>query len=409
MDRPVPPPGLSLRDPRFVRFFTGQAVGEGGYAVYAIAVVWIAYNLTGSVAAAAAVLAIEFGVYTFAFLVGPLVDRAADLRRLLVLGYVSQAGLAGLLGALTVSGRLSFPVLLAFVVALSAVWDVTWTSVNAALPRLVGRDRLFRASGLLGAVNGGNQIVGFGVGGALLLLVGPGDAMLLYGVLNVAAAAILAPLAFPSAQAAVERSSASMAEGWRYLFAGEGRPRLQVAGFYGLQALFSGAPVLFITASAATAGFAHPAQAYAVMYTALGTGLVVGGLVLARINPRGRLGAVLAVTTIAEGGLIVGALLLGPDLLLAAPAWFAVGLVDDAFYATVMVFFQATTLEPLVGRTLANAYLFRGSSRITGLAILGAFIGSASLLALGGIVGATFVVIGVGGVVALPAVRRLRF
>ncbi len=397
---------LSDRNFRFV-FLSGSA-GDTGYAVYSIAILWLAYRVSGSLAVAGLVLFVEFGVYSLSFLVGPFVDRVADLRTVLLIGYPIQALFAFLIGLLQLEGRLTTFALLALVIALSVVWDFTWTASQAILPRVVSGEALFRANGLLGAVNGGNQIAGYAAGAGLILLVGPAGGALLYAGLNLAGAVFALPIRAPLGASTRTGYLDELRDGWRYLSAGDGHPRLQFVAFSSAQGLFSAAPALLIALLAASR-FDAPASSYGILFTAFAIGGVVGSLAIGQLNPRQRLTEFLVGIGLVEGGLVVVAVQAAPMLWPSIAAWFAVGAFDVGFYTAYIAYLQATTPPPLVARTLTNAYFPRGGARAIGGLLVGVLALSLSATTLGVIVGGAFVAAALAGPALLPAVRRLRF
>ena len=155
-----------LSDRRFLYYFASQISGDSGYAVYAISVIWLALEISGSLFIAGLVLAVEFAIYSLSFAIGPFVDRVRNLRSVLLIGYPLQAALALTLAGLEYAHELTVPGLLVLVVVISFVWDFTWTATNAIPPKIVGPDALFRANGLTSAVSGGNQIAGYAAGAA---------------------------------------------------------------------------------------------------------------------------------------------------------------------------------------------------------------------------------------------------
>ncbi len=398
-----------LADRTFAAFFASFILGEAGYAVYAVGVLWLALTVSGSPLIAGIVLAVEFGIYALSFAAGPIVDRARDLRTILLVGYPIQGVLAVVLGALALTDRLTVPILLVLIIALSVVWDFTWTALNAIPPRVVPTDRLFLANGLLGAAAGGNQLAGFAGGAALILVIGsPGAAMLLYGALNFAAAVLALPVRTPSPERAPTRFLDEMVEGWRHLLRTRDPPLLSLTAFSALEGFFSASAQLIITVLA-YATFAEPSRSYALLFTAFAIGMVVGSIALGEIAPRRRVGTTLLVTTASEGLLIVVAIAAAPSIWWSVPAWIAVGFASVAFYDTLLVFLQATTPRPLLGRTLTNVYFFRGGARAIGALVIGALLtvlapGIIGLLLLACYLGMAVVV-----PTALPGIRRLRF
>jgi hypothetical protein len=414
LERSAPVPRASLagyrtvfRNRRFRWYFASQATGDAGYAVYAIAVPWLALRISGSLAVAGLVLGVEFGVYALSFLAGPVVDRVADLRTILLVGYPIQGALALLLGSLAATGSLTVPVLLVLVVALSWLWDFTWTASVSIPPKILEADDLFPANALLSAVSGGNQVAGYAAGAALILFLNPSSGLVLYGVLNFAAAAFALPVVVP--QVRVARAwFRELVDGLRAFVDGAGRPLVALASFAAAEGFFSAGPALLILAVAND----HPsggATTYGILFTAFAIGAVVGSVVLGAANPRAKLGTLLFLSSGAEGVLVVAAVLLAPLGALSAPLWFAVGAVDIVFYQAVLVYLQATTASTLVGRTLTNTYLFRGSGRATGAVVLGAMLAVLPVLSVGWLVGAAFVAVAAVFALLAPALRRIAF
>ena len=392
----------------FRYYFASQATGDAGYAVYAIAVVWLAITVSGSLFVAGLVLFVEFGIYALAFLAGPFVDRARDLRSVLLIGYPTQAALAFVLGLLEYLGELTVPLLLVLVVALSFLWDFTWTASNAMLPRIVPTDQLFRANGLSSAVSGGNQLAGYAAGAGLILLVGAPGAAFLYAAMNLAAAALALPVHALSPPRPPTALIEEYREGFRYLLGGTDRPLLQLSTYSAMQAFFTTAPVLLI-ALLAKSVFPDPAFSYGVLFTAFAFGGVAGSLTLGHYGPRRRLTAVLIGVGALEGLAVIEAIAVAPALLPSLVVWFVVGAADIGWYTVLLVYFQATTPSALIGRTLANQYLFRGSSRATGALLVGALGAWLTATELGWIVGGALIAAAVIGPVLLPGVRRLAF
>jgi hypothetical protein len=397
-----------FRRRQFAWFFLCQAVGDAGYAVYAIAVPWLALRTSGSYAIAGLVLGVEFGVYAFSFLAGPVVDRARNLRTILLLGYPSQGVIALALGVLAATGHLTVPVLLVLVVALSWLWDFTWTASNAVPPRIVAPDELFPANALLSAISGGNQVAGYAIGAAAILFVGPSAGLLLYGVLNFVAALFVLPLSVPQDPLQSGSWRVGLVDGLRAFWDGGGRPLVPLGSVSAAEAFLAVAPALLILAVANQQG-ASGSATYGVLFTAFAVGGVAGSVVLGGLNPRGRLGALLLGASAAEGLAIAAAVLAAPFGVLGAPLWFAVGAVDIVFYQGVLVYLQATSPRDLVGRTLTNHYLFRGTGRAIGGVAFGAVLVVAPLLGVGLVDGVALVALAGGTALVVPSLRRLAF
>lgn len=403
-DAPAGPRGYGrlLLERRFLAYFSSTSVGSAGYAVYAVAIPWIAYQVGGPLAVGLA-LFLEFTIFSLSFLTGPILDRAADLRAGLVASYVLLAVFSFLFGLLADEHRLDLPLLLALIAALSLVWDFAWTATNVALPRLVRTEEILRANGLLGAAGGLVEFGAYASGAALLLLAGAGADMLLYGALNGAAAIGALWITAPRRGAIRPGLAAAFREGWAFLAEGAGRPRLQIAGVSAVQAFASLAPILLLTTLAARSG--APA-AYGLAYTAFAVGGILGNLLLGQLAPRARLGRWLAAFAVGEGALLLVATVLFPIGGLGIVPWIGVGAADGSYYALIFSYFQATSPPDLVGRAVSNAYVFRGLARAAGGLALAALL-AAVAPEPGAVVAAAVFAAAAIGATALPGLRRM--
>lgn len=397
-----------FRNRRFALGLTSSGLAWGGYAVYEISVLLLSYRISHSLAVAGLVILVEFGAYSITFIAGPTVDRARDLRTVLLLGYTLQAAFAFAIGLGLESGRLTVPLLLALVGGISLVWDFTWAADNAMIPRLVSDGELFRANALFNAISGGNTVAGFGVGAALLFLVGPGGGMFLYALLNLAAAVIVVPLSLPAVRTSIGGFLEDFWDGWRELGRGAGRPLLQLAVFSSAQGFFTAAGPLLITLLTQRQ-FTDPTFSYAVLFTSFTVGGVVGGLVLGYLNPRKRVSWVMFGTTAGEGVLVLAAVYAAPSILPSLVLWFLTGAVAAGFYQSYLSYLQARVPRDRFGRVLTNLYLFRGIPTALGAFTVGALaaVWGAPMLAL--VIALTYLACALGGPLMFPGLRRLSF
>ncbi len=397
-----------FRSRRFALGLISAGLAWGGYAVYEISILLLSYQISHSLAVAGVVLLVEFGAYSVTFIAGPTVDRARNLRTVLLIGYGLQAAFAVAIGLTLRSGHLSVPVLLVLVAGISLVWDFTWTADNALIPRLASGGELFRANALFNAVSGGNTVAGFGVGAALLLFVGPGGGMFIYALLNLAALVMVIPLSLPATRPETTGVLADFWEGWRELGHGKGRPLLQLAVFSSIQGFFTAAGPLLITLLTQRE-FVDPTFSYALLFTAFTVGGVAGGLVLGWANPRRWVSGVMFGSTAVEGVLILASVLVAPAIVPSLFLWFFTGVVAAGFYQSYLAYLQAKVPQDRFGRVWTNLYLFRGIPTALGALTVGALatLWGASVLAL--VIALTYGLCAVGGPLLLPGIRRLSF
>jgi hypothetical protein len=396
-----------LANRQFVVFLASSNASMAGYAVYSISIVWLAYSLSHNFLDVGAVLLIEYAGYTLTFLTGPVVDRVKNQRIIFVVSYPLQAAAAAAIGLGVLYGFLSVGLLFALVALIAILWDMTWAANNAAPGVLLSTDEQFAASGVNGAISGALSIAGYATGGVLILTVGAEGGMLLYAALLLAGAVLALPLVI-TPPASPERSfSESFREGWRRVVGGEGRPLLQLATIDSIQGFFVGASAILITLLATTT-YHGSAAGYGVLFTASVVGGVAAGLALGRVNPRRRVGPILAAALLASGTMYLLAVALPAVLFLGGAAWFLVGFSTSAYADSKYAYFRGALPPEQLGRVISNMYLFPGIAGSVGALVLSAVAAKGDPQLLGVVIGAAFLAAGALGL-ALPAVRRLRY
>ncbi len=396
-----------LRNRQYLWFLAASNLGNTGYAVYAISIVWLAYTLSHDFLIVGVVLFIEYAAYTLTFVFAPLVDRVRNQRTIFVLSFPVQAVAAAILGWGAAAHFLTAPLLFAMVAALSILWDMTWAAMNAAPGVLLTPDEQFAASGIAGGIGGGLSIVGYVSGGALLVIVGPSGGMFLYAALLLAGTALSLPLRIHPPRSHERSFSESFREGWRLVVGGEGRPLLQLASVDWVNGFMVAAPAVLITLTAAVA-FHGSSIGYGVLFTTDVVGGVAAGLALGQWNPRRRVGLILPAALLATGGAIALAVSLPPDLVLAGVAWFAVGFASAIYFDAKYAFYRGAVAPEQIARLISNMYLFSGVAGSIGALVLSDAANSGMLATLGWAIAAAFAAAGVVAL-ALPGVRRMSY
>lgn len=405
-----PPAGFRtvVKNRQYLLFLASANSSAVGYSVYAISVVWLAYTVSGSFLVVGATLFIEYAAYTLTFLLAPLVDRARNLRTIYLVCYPIQAVAAAAIGIGYDEGVLSVGLLLVLVALISILWDLPWAASNAAPGVLLRPQEQFAAQGVAEAVGGVNSIAGFAIGGALILAVGAQGGMFLYAGLLAVGALCAIPLHIPGHGKIGESFGESFWDGWREIFSGPGRPLLQLAAMDSIVGFFTSAPALLITLLASVTYVASAATGYALLFTADVVGGVAAGLLLGRLNPRGRVGAVLIGSLFAGAAMFVLAVDLPPILVLGAIAWFAIGFASSAYFGAKYAFLRGAVPKEKLGRVVSNMYLFPGIAASIGALVIGVSAESGDPWALGIVIAAGFAAAGVVGLL-MPRVRALRY
>jgi MFS family permease len=155
----------------FRRFVAGEFVTNAGDSLYAVAVLWLVYDLTGSTALTGVASAILLLPWLLQALAGPLVDRL-PLRPLLVGAQFLQGVVVLGFPLAAVTGRLNVGVVFALVPVLMLASLVTAPIQATLVPRLVAERRLSGANAVLATVTLGLDMVFDALGGALVALFG---------------------------------------------------------------------------------------------------------------------------------------------------------------------------------------------------------------------------------------------
>ncbi len=392
---------------RFLLLETSGTLAGAGYAVYSVAVLYLAYGLTGNLLVAGTVLFVEYGVYTATFLIAPLVDRARDKRTVLLVCYPIQVAAAVALALALRSGTLTVPLLLGLVLLLAVLWDFVW-AVFMIAPRIVLEKRqLFVANGFSNVVSVGAQVGGYAGGGALLYLIGPSGGASAYAVLLLGALVATLPLTLRVERAPRTPFVETFRRGWDAFRGRAGRSMRALAGVEVVVGFFGAVPPLLITA-VAYQRFTDPAAVYGPLVTAYALGGSFAGVAVGHLNPRRRVGLILVLTPVVAGAALLALDGFGPSPLLLAGLLAVVGGALSVRYTAKYGWVQGSFPSELLGRLTANLYLFTGVAGSLAVLLVGTLSERFSLGTLEALTGVGLVA---GGLlaVAVPFVRRMAF
>ena len=396
-----------LTDRPFSLWLGSQVTSNLGYSAWSISVLWLAYQISGTLLLSALVLFVQYGIYSVTFLAGPFVDRAEDKRTIFLVVLPLQAIVAGLVGFSLVSGSPPALLLLGAVAAMAVLDDFWWTVGNAVPRILVGRDNLLRANGIQSAVVGAGSLAGYGAGAVLLVLVGPLGGAFLRSAMLVASMGFVLFLELRSSPLGKQDLFHDLVEGWSILGREKGRPLLQIGGLFAAEGFFLGAPLLLITLFA-NRDFGGSSHAYGLLFTVYMVGVVASGLAVGRMNPRKYIGTFLTGATIAQGATIMVSVLALPWLVQSASVWFLVGFAGGIPSTLLYSYLQAVAPAEAVGRLVSNFELFPAGASAFGAIALGVLATTVSPTSLGIGTGLGLTVVGIAAI-AIPAVRRMRF
>jgi MFS family permease len=353
---PTPLPAVlstfrALRHRNYRLFFVGQAVSLVGTWVQITALMWLAYQLTGTsrwpslVAAAQLLPAFLFGAWG-----GVLADRRPR-RRLLCQTQGALMALALTLAVLTWAGVATVWHLLLVATLTGLVNAVDLPVRLAFLVDMVGKDDVVNAVALNSLTFNVARTAGPALGGVLLLLQGPALCFLLNGLSFLAVLTALARMGLEGPAAAPrERRGGweSLVAGFRYVTR-HGRLRMLLP-LTGVMSLF-GWPILALLPALAQRRLEVDGGGYSSMLTAIGVGALCSAALVATFGSIRRrrffLGAGVVVAATGMIGLSVAPVL---PMALGCCALVGVGLV--MFFATSQAVFQLSAGDHNRGRVM---------------------------------------------------------
>jgi MFS family permease len=352
---------LEVRNYRL--YFLGQIVSTTGTWMQSVAQVWLVLKLTHSGFALGVTTGLQFLPILLAGPWGGVVADRFDKRKVLIATQGADAVLALVIGILTLTGLVRLWMVFALALGLGLVTVVDNPTRQSFVGEMVGPEDLQNGIGLNSAVFTFTRILGPALAGALILTVGLPACFLLNAVSFLAVIGGL--LAMRPAelfrQERAPRWKGQVREGLRYVWS---TPRLRwpltlMALIYTLSFNFS-----VLLPLLARFAFGGGAALYAQLLAAMGTGSLLGALVMAsrrRASPR-----VLAWSGVGLGIAMVG-VAYAPSATVALSVLAAVGVASMVFMATGNSMMQIAAAPGMRGRVMAvYAMVFLGSTPIGG-------------------------------------------
>jgi MFS family permease len=276
----VPHTFRALRHRNFRLFISGQIISLVGTWMQNVAQAWLVYRLTHS--------ELLLGTAWFCgqiavFALGPLGGLAADRcsrHKVVILTQTLSMLQAFVLAALTLSGRVQVWHILALAGLLGVINAFDMPGRQALVIQMTSRDDLINAISLNSAVFNAARVIGPGIAGLLVAAVGEGTCFALNGISFLAVIACLAAMRLPVFEAKPPVSPwAHLTDGFQYVWhrADVRRVLTMMAA-----ATLAGMPALVLMPFFADDIFHRGSRGLGFLMGAMGTGAVVGTLVLAR-------------------------------------------------------------------------------------------------------------------------------
>lgn len=345
--------------PSFRRLWGGWTLTALSVQFYAVALVWLVLETTGSGTNLGTVLVVAAVPRAVAMLVsGALIDRLAP-RRVLLTAALTSASILALIALLLALAWLPFLLLLALAACQGLTDAFFYPTATAQLARLVAPAQLARANALFQSSDAIANIIGPGLGGMAVGLIGLFPAFAINSVLFALGGLVLWGMrgkgTEPIARGVDEGSfGAAILAGLRYAW---GQPpvraSLLMAALMNFAAL---GPTVVGGALLVERRFGGDATQYGWMLAAYGVGALLGGLGAGWLPAIRRPGVLLA-------GLLLG-LGVGMALTGLAPAFWmvfalqvAMGVGIGVVSVVAISWLQGRTVEAMQGR-MASLLLF---------------------------------------------------
>ncbi|RZQ60791.1 MFS transporter [Amycolatopsis suaedae] len=338
-----------LRHQNFRWLLGGRTFAELGNAIAPVALAFAVLDLTGSVVD----LGIVVGARSLANVIlllfgGVLADRLP--RAVILQGTALAAGVTQALIALSVlTGFASIPLLIGLSVLNGAVAALSLPAAAALTPQAVPAELLAQGNALARLCSNTGRIVGAAVGGLLAGLVGPGWAIMVNAVVFVLAMVGYRGVRLPRTTAGETSSPLrDLIDGWRE-FVARRWVWIVVLQFMVFNAVFVGGTVVL---GAAVADDTIGRAAWGFVLAAETAGAFVGGILVARWQPRHLLRIGVAVT--AAGALPLVVLAEVPLVVPLLAAMFLAGIALEVF----VVAWDVSLQENVPPDKLARVYSY---------------------------------------------------
>ncbi|MGH9083313.1 MAG: MFS transporter [Acidimicrobiales bacterium] len=353
----------ALRARNYRLYFTGQVISASGTWMHTIALglLVLSGRLHGDGLNVGVVTALQFlPMLLFGSWGGLVVDRV-DKRRLLYVTQASLGGLALVLGVLTAMGTVSMWEVYLVAAGFGVVNLFDNPARQTFVSEMVGRKLLPNAISLNSVVMNAARVIGPAIGGVLIFTAGFAACFLFNAVSYVAVITALAMMRRSDLHPApvVARAKGQVRQGLRYVWSTPDlRSPLIAMAVVGIFA-FNFTTTLPLLAEST---FHGGAGTYSALTVAMGSGAIVGGLIVAHHNRPSRM--LLSAIGMAFGVALLG-VAVAPTETVALVTLFVMGVCSIAFIATANANLQLRSVPSMRGRVMAlYATAFLGSTPI---------------------------------------------
>lgn len=374
----------SLRVPNYRRYFAGQTISVTGTWIQKTAQAWLVLQLTDSATWLGVTAALQQMPTLLLGAWGGLLADRFNKRRLMVCTQTAAAVPALLLGVMVLSGNTSVWLVAGLALMLGVIDALDKPARHSFVRELVGSENVTNAVSLNNVVINTGKVIGPGLAGVLIASLGLAGAFLTNAVSY--AAVVVSLLLMRSAELnpapRVAKGPGQLREGWLYVW--------RTPALLGPLALLTVTGMMAYEWSVtlpimAQDAFGGDAQTFGLMFSAMGVGAIVGGLLTAGLVAA--TSAALLVTAWVFGVLMLGAAT-APTLLVFLVLMAFVGAASIAFRGTAMSLMQVRADPAMAGRVISLVIIAIGGTTPIGgplIGWIGDVYGARVAMGLGGI------------------------
>ncbi|NWO12610.1 MFS transporter [Virgibacillus sp.] len=162
---------ILLKNKSFTKLFLGKIVSNIGDSMYAIAAMWLVYELSHSAFYTGLAGFLTRIPDVFQFLAGPFIDRWS-LRKTLIITQVCQIILVLIIPIAHYTGDLNVWMVLIIMPVISCIQQFSYPAQMVALPKLLKQNELVKGNSLFSFANQGIDMTFNGIAGVLISIVG---------------------------------------------------------------------------------------------------------------------------------------------------------------------------------------------------------------------------------------------
>lgn len=198
-----------FKNSNFTKLFFGRVVTNIGDSIYAVAAMWLVYELSSSAFYTGLAGFLTRIPQTFQFLAGPLIDRWS-LRRTLVVTQLLQFIFVLIIPIAYYAGMLTVTVVLVVMPLIATVEQFAYPAQTVALPKIIKKEQLVKGNTLFSFAYQGIDLAFYGVAGILVTMIGAVSIYLLDSITFAIALLLFWSLHIPNDEKRIEKRSSGM-------------------------------------------------------------------------------------------------------------------------------------------------------------------------------------------------------